>query len=275
MVIFMSDATPETGIQDNPPLNPEQPRATETPEESLPPRRITVFAGMLFGASAGVPISGLVAAMGAWLADQYESAWLWALTASPLGMIIGGVTGAVDRIRHSDVVEPNIGTWTGILIGLIPAVACLAATIGITGGTFLLFVAAGFVFIGPTVGLLIGASLDHAYSEARAGRLPSTILRVAITLAACFCLVPAIEWIMTPSLETVEKDARKAFVERLRVDEANPQQRRIRKVALTYLGSRKFVGEIHAGPLNDTTIWDVTIIHRGGYLQMESVPREK
>lgn len=100
-------------------------------------------------------------------------------------------------------------------------------------------------------------------------------IRVIATLALCACIIPVLDWISTPDAETVERDAKVAFRDRLSIKEPDPLKRRIRKVTLTHIGNRVFAGEIHTGPTNDLKVWDVRVRHNGGTVQMEAVPRAK
>ncbi|MSU78970.1 MAG: hypothetical protein EXS16_12855 [Gemmataceae bacterium] len=272
----MSDPLPDTRIQEETAISTRNPSTNGmSPQTDVPRRQITLFVGTLFGAFAGAPIAAVIATICAWLADNADYAGQTALLAMPFGMLLGGVVGFIERTRNSDIVEPSIATWVGVLLGLVPTLASFLGALGIAGGAFSLLVSVGIIFIGPTIGLLVGGALDRAFFEVRSGMWRNACIRIIATLALCACIIPVLDWISTPDAEAVERDAKVAFRDRLSIKEPDPLKRRIRNVTLTHIGNRVFAGEIHTGPTNNLQVWDVRVRHNGGIVQMEAVPRAK
>jgi hypothetical protein len=108
------------------------------------------FVGLLHGAAAGIVCC--------WLAQQMDYCLPVAAIGAAIGAIIGCTIGHYRRHARNGNFDPDIGMWTAIGCGLIPAIlifVCIGVGFGRQG--------IGAMFVCPMVALLTGGVCDRIY----------------------------------------------------------------------------------------------------------------
>ena len=128
-------------------------RETESQNRPLP-------GAVAFGATVGVLHGAAAGLVCCWLA-QAETYYLpAAAVGATIGGMIGALVGALRGKERNGKIDPDVGMWSGVCCGMIPAILIFVA-IGVGFGK----PGIGAMFICPMVALLTGGICDRIYES--------------------------------------------------------------------------------------------------------------
>ncbi|MCI0378902.1 MAG: hypothetical protein L0215_14945 [Gemmataceae bacterium] len=197
--------------------------------------------GLFFGAFVGLLMGGLVGLACCWICDLQEFVWLGILAGVLVGSLVGALLGKAERRIRGELVRPDIATIIGVLYGIVPSLALLLG-IGEVRGLRSGLLWLGLVFVGPAVGLLIGAILDRAYE---ASRNNSWLWAVGFGLTGLAAAVGA-ALLITKLMQGPDPRelAREVWPALLKAWQWQPELKNaaIRKINLVHVGGREYSG---------------------------------
>lgn len=213
--------------------------------EADAPASSHLVAGMSFGAYAGLLMAPPVAAVSCWLTDWYEGRWLSLYVAAVLGPLGGALVGLRERKARGPLARPDVATVIGALCGFLPALLVGVGGLGVIGGAVFGLFCVGAVFIGPAVGLLLGAILDRAYEALLRRAWLAGLLRMAIGSAVCIGIVlAALDAPYGPEPQEVARDVRNAIFEQWK---AQPElDAKLGDLVVERKGGREYIGTMDA-----------------------------
>lgn len=249
----MPDESRETGIQAQSPDGAAPPSNLDLAnEEPLLPHR-TRLAGTFFGACVGIPLGALVAAVCCWLTDYGDYAWQAVVYGAISGIIGGAIIGFFERWIRGDLAKADVGTFVGIIFGLLIAFFLLA----VLGIPFAGRALIGLLFIGPMAGLIFGAVFDRMYESAGQQQWLTAIQFGGFGLIAIGGIVFLVAEQSDPDLNEVAKAAQKAMY-------VHPEFQGgvIRNLKLQHSEHRVYLGSMEVTFGNEIVHFDLEIQYR-------------
>jgi MFS family permease len=228
----------------------------------------TLVAGVVFGAFVGLLMGAVVGAACCWLTDQFDFLWLGVLIDTLFGPFAGAVVAFTERKIRGDLISPDIATIVCVVFALLPAVLIGLQGIGGVRGKISGYLFLAGIFIGPMIGLVIGATLDRAFDEYRKkawGRaIAFTVTGVALCLAAV-CLIDSAAY--GPDPVELAREARTAIAKEWSKD-PDMQNATIQNVTLVRKGRRKYIGSADVSVRGQRESLVLEVLVDGGMLEV-------
>jgi MFS family permease len=135
------------------------------------------------------PLGMAAGAATCYVLGEWDQMQLSVVLGAALGAVVGIAIVAVSRLRTGEGPRQDVGAAAGFIVGLSPAMMIVFKL----GGELSGMLVAGAAFVGPMIGLLLGALLDRATDELRDGRWGAAVLFGGLGVGLCSGLVSWID----------------------------------------------------------------------------------
>lgn len=166
--------------------DPSREVMTQESADVQPPR--PPISGPL-AAVVGTPLGMTSGAATCYVAGEWDQMLLSVVLGAAFGAVVGIAIVAVSRLRTGEGPRQDVGAAAGFIVGLSPAMLIVFKL----GGELSGMLVAGAAFVGPMIGLLLGALLDRATDELRDRRRGAAALFGAAGVGLCAGLVSWID----------------------------------------------------------------------------------
>lgn len=194
------------------------------------------------GGFVGIPIGAVFGAATCFMTGMWDELWQGVRWGAIAGFVVGSLTILLDRARNGPKEQQVIASRVGMVIGLVPTVF-VVMRIG-QGAKILLLI--GAVFIGPAIGLMIGAFFDRAIDEWRSRSKATAVLFTALGIGICGLLI---SWIDSSAYGVSEKEielaVRDMVSSRWRHD-PDMEEAVIQNIVVVRNGRRNYLGTFDA-----------------------------
>jgi MFS family permease len=233
-------ASPSVALSESPDLS-----GAEGATQLTKPRSQHWFRSALFGAFAGLLLGALFGAACCWLIGQHDFLWQGLRIGAVIGLFGGTIIGLVERKVRGEFVRSDSATFIGAVYGLLPALLTLTV-FGAGHGHGSAYFWVGIFFIGPMVGLLLGALLDRACEASRQKSWRTALGSAVVGVSACVGLVALMDITSRPlDANEVAAKAKRLILEEWS-HKAELRSATIQNVTLTYQGADAYAGFVEA-----------------------------
>lgn len=116
-----------------------------------------------------------------YVVGEWDRMQLSVVLGAAFGAVVGIAIVAISRLRNGEGPRQDVGAATGFIVGLSPAMMTVLKLGGELSGALVV----GAAFVGPMIGLLLGALLDRATDELRDRRWGAAALFGGVGVGLC------------------------------------------------------------------------------------------
>jgi hypothetical protein len=231
--------------------------------------------GVVFGGAVGAVFGALLGGGAVRLAGELDYAWRGFLFGGLAGFPAGAAIAAVERWIRGRFSRPDVATHVGAVLGLLPAVLMLFAAAGAVRGVMTFFLALGLVFVGPMLGMLIGALFDRAVEASQRAAWFTSLKFFLAAILVCGGLAYAISRPPAgPDLKSLTNRVRAVIIHEIRADPGH-EDTSVDGFSLNHDGDNRYSGTMEVSLKGRIDRFRVTVTVQDEFFEWKITPLEK